>query len=226
MAQEIEKIIENLMFLPVDVEPAPSYVAEQINSVRFDNLLYCDYRNTHRVPFMSGSDKEWWPIANEFPDIKKWLEEAVFPFTGRTRTIFLVTPPNHFLPPHIDTNNECFYTKLEHKFRYVLDGNVDDLEFLTDNGTIKPKSIDKPFVMSGKWPHQMRNTHTRNKITLTIGSPWDPTPKDKDYVKHITKAYEKYEDYYLSKEGVNLPEDYEKYFQIDPPKSPRFKTSL
>ena len=94
-----------------------------------------------------------------------------------------------------------------------MQGNVSDLEFLTDNGVTSPTEIDSAFVMSGKWPHQMQNSYHKKKITFTVGSPWDPNINDQKYVKQIQQAYNKYSEYYLSNEGLSLPSNYEDYFQ-------------
>jgi len=211
--QKIENIINNLLFLPLDVPPAPDYVVQQLEDMPLEDLYFDKYRNTYIAAFMSGQNLEWWPAAYEYPDIKKYIEEAIFPFTGVTRATVLISPPEQFITPHIDSNRKSFDIKLEHKFRYVLQGNVSDLEFLTDQSAVSPPEVDRAFIMSGKWPHQMTNTYHKKKITFTVGSPWDPKITDQKYVEQIKQAYDKYGEYYVSNEGLSLPSNYEDYFQ-------------
>ena len=62
------------------------------------------------------------------------------------------------------------FKTLQHKFRYVLQGNIDDLVFMSEEGDIQlDETINKPFIMSGKWPHYMKNNTDTTKFTFAFG---------------------------------------------------------
>ena len=86
---------------------------------------------------------------------------------------------------------------------------------MSNNGNVQtPAGPDKPFVMSGKWPHYMTNSSSDTKFTLALGAPWDGDSKDENYVDLLNNSYSKYKDFYLNAD-FDLPEDYETLFEED-----------
>ena len=114
-------------------------------------------------------------------------------------------------PPHIDCSPDKFDKTLQHKWRMVLHGDVDSLYYITETTPDKeiiPANVkERPFMMSGSWPHGMRNNSNQMKFTLAMGSPWDADTTD-GYTQLIENSFRKFNNYYLSKKGWLLPEDH------------------
>lgn len=209
-------MFEKLLYLPLDIENPPLDCLDKLNDIDYRNIIRDDFRNCWHVPLMHSADKtdyQWTPYANDFPSLKEWAEDVVFPYTGKSRIMIITTKPGQANPPHIDCSPEMFST-LQHKFRYVLQGNVDDLVFMSDQGDISLKEeIDKPFIMSGRWPHYMLNTHTNTKFTFAFGAPWDSNLNNPKYYSLLLGSKIMYNDYYIDYEDINLPLDYERYYE-------------
>lgn len=210
-----KQLFDNLLYLPLDMENPPLDHIDYLNGLDFSKIYQDDYRNCYHVPVMYNQAKkeefQWMPWSFQMPKLRQWCEDVLFPITGRSRIMIITTPNGTKNPPHIDCSREMFDTP-QHKFRYVLQGNVDDLDFLGKDKNVRPTAIDKPFVMSGKWPHEMHNTSGDTKFTLALGAPWDGTYNDKNYVDLLDRSYQKYKDYYL---GVDfeLPNNWEDLFE-------------
>lgn len=210
-----KQLFDNLLYLPLDMENPPLDHIDYLNGLDFSKIYQDDYRNCYHVPIMYNQAKkeefQWMPWSFQMPKLRQWCEDVLFPITGRSRIMIITTPNGTKNPPHIDCSREMFDTP-QHKFRYVLQGNVDDLDFLGKDKNVRPTAIDKPFVMSGKWPHEMHNTSGDTKFTLALGAPWDGTYNDKKYVDLLDRSYQKYKDYYL---GVDfeLPNNWEDLFE-------------
>jgi len=211
----MSSIVEDLLYCPLDIENPPNDLTEYLNGLKHESLYQDDYRNCYHVPIMYDKVKGnfyWMPWSLKVPQLREWCEEVLFPITGKSRIMIITTPKGHENPAHIDCSPELFNTTLQHKFRYVLQGNIEDLEFLGAEGSLSPKPIDKPFIMSGKWPHKMKNTSENTKFTLALGSPWDGNLDDENYVNLLEKSYKKYKNYYL-KNTLTLQNDYESLFE-------------
>jgi len=208
-------MFEDLLYLPLDMEAAPRDCLSKLNDVNFQNIIRDEYRNCWHVPLMGRADDTymWSPIAKEFPSLVQWAEDVVIPILGKSRMVIITTPSGTVNPPHIDCSPKMF-PKLQHKFRFVLQGNVDDLVFMSSSGDIYlEETLDKPFVMSGKWPHYMINTHTDTKFTFAFGAPWDGNLSNKAYKDLLISSNMLYNDYYVNHTDVNLPLDYERYYE-------------
>jgi hypothetical protein len=76
------------------------------------------------------------------------------------------------------------------------------------------KTLDKPFVMSGKWPHYMINTDTDTKFTFSCGASHKfEKLSNKAYKDLLISSNMLYNDYYVNHTDVDLPLDYEKYYE-------------
>ena len=221
--------IKQLLYLPLDMENPPLDCLEKLNDVDFLKIIRDDFRNCWQVPLMfhdtdhvkaKKSDLDlykepyaWTEIASEFPTLTQWCEDVLFPVTKKSRIMIITTLPGEANPPHIDCSPKKFNT-LQHKFRCVLQGHVDDLVFMSDKDDVYLEAdIDKPFIMSGRWPHYMLNTHTDTKFTLAFGAPWDSNLEDKNYMNLLDRSYKKYNEHYVGFEGINLPKNYEQYYE-------------
>lgn len=202
--------MNDLLFLPLDI-PEPPDITKELDKISYNDMTKDNYRNCYHIPIMrwrNGTGK-W--IFN-FPQLKSYLEQFIFPWTNQSRVVIITTKPKFKNHPHIDCSPDKFNT-LQHKFRFVLQGNTNDLTFLTSDGFISAPSISKPFIMDGSWPHEMTNTTNKRKYTLALGSPWEPKKSDKNYMSLLDRSYIKYKKYYISSKDLNLPKNYEKLYE-------------
>ena len=209
-------MFDKLLYLPLDIEKAPLTCLDKLNDKKNDLLIRDNYRNCFHVPMMmmmADGGFVWTDISKEFPDLIEWAEDVIFPWTGRSRIMIITTPSEQENPPHIDCSPEMFNT-LQHKFRYVLQGNIDDLIFMSDQGDIHlDETVDKPFIMSGKWPHYMKNNTDNTKFTFAFGAPWDGNLEDATYENVLNTSYDRYSKLYKSFDGLRLPKDYQDYYE-------------
>lgn len=215
-------MFDKLLYLPLDIENPPLTCLDKLNglpsyigSEEYSSLIRDNYRNCFHVPMMTKTDIgfEWTDTSKEFSDLVEWAEDVIFPWTGRSRIMIITTPSDDENPPHIDCSPKMFKT-LQHKFRYVLQGNIDDLVFMSKEDDIYlDKTIDKPFIMSGKWPHYMKNNSSNTKFTFAFGAPWDGNLEDDKYKNMLSKSYDRYSEYYKSFDELSLPENYQDYYE-------------
>lgn len=213
----IDKIVKELLYLPLDLPTPPTDEVASLAEIPYDQLFRDEYRSCWLMPLYidpkSDNDYLWTPFAKKCPKIREWIENYIFPITGDTRIVIIVTPSGVRNAPHIDCSPDIFET-LQHKFRYVLQGNIDDLLFLDEFGNNKnPTPIDKPFVMSGKWPHEMTNTSSETKYTLAVGAPWNAENTYEEYKKLISSSYELYREFYLSYDDMEVLENFNDLFE-------------
>lgn len=218
---DLTKIIEQLLYLPLEIENPPADFLDHLDSIPDSKLYPDEYRNCHHVPLMydfKPGNFSWTPYAFKYTKLREWFEDVLFPITGKSRVMIITTRSNATNPPHIDCSKNLFNTTLQHKFRYVLQGNIHDLEFMDNSSNSVSPSLqapDRPFVMSGSWPHYMQNKHTGRKYTLALGAPWDGSLDNNTYRKLIEVSYNKYKDFYLSKDNLVLPSNWETLFEED-----------
>lgn len=211
---------DHLLFLPLDLENPPLDCIDYLNSLDFSELYPDRYRNCYHVPIRFDKKRrefEWMQWAKEMPTLVQWLGDVLFPYTGDTRVMIITTPNDYKNPLHIDCSRHEF-TKPQHKLRYVLQGNTDDLKFVGEmphgiEMSSKPKNVDKPFIMSGKWPHEMHNTSGDTKFTLAIGAPWDSDWDNYRYRGLLQKSWIRFSEYYLSSLYASLPYNWESLFE-------------
>jgi hypothetical protein len=73
-------------------------------------------------------------------------------------------------------------------------------------------NTDKPYVISGKWPHDMINTHNKTKYTLCLGAPWEASLDDKKYIEMLQRSYVKHGDKMMSFDDWDLPDNWRELF--------------
>ncbi len=211
------QIIENLLYLPIDLPNPPTHELQIFKDISVEKFWRDKFRTCWGVPLYTDHEEKgvykWSPLGNKAPELKAWIEEHILPMTGGTRITFIVTPPGDKNAPHIDCSPEKFET-IQHKFRFVMEGNVDDLVFLGKNDArVRPPNFNNCFMMAGNWPHEMENTHSGKKFTLAVGSPWEPDSTDLNYSKLISRSYDKFKDYYISKENMELVDNWREMFE-------------
>lgn len=213
----MKSTIENLLYCPLDMETPPTDFLDHLNNLKLEKLYTDNYRNCYHVPIMYDTIPNkfsWMPFAFPYKSLREWLEDVLFPITGKSRVMIITTPPGVENPPHIDCSKDKFQNTLQHKFRYVLQGNIDDLVFMSKSGDVRcNQGPDTPFVMSGSWPHYMQNRSDTTKFTLALGAPWDGDLRNESYVNLVSNSYKKYKSYYQSFENLQLPENWEDLFE-------------
>ena len=205
-----KSLFEKLIFLPVDI-PNPPNVSEFWDTLEDKDLYRDDYRTCHHVPIMDR-DGNFTEIGKQTPELIDWFENYVFNWAERSRVMIIRTEPRKHNAPHIDCSPSKFDT-LQHKFRYVFQGKVETLYFIHKDGEARPKPIDKPYLMSGRWPHAMDNNIDTRKYTLALGAPWEPSLDDEKYFKIIKQSYEKYSDYFIDHSKWKLPVNWKNLFE-------------
>ena len=206
---------EKLIFLPLDMPPPPDISTELdvVYHKGIDNVNFVEdsYRVSPSIILMTP-DGEWMPLAKDIPDFVEWAESSLFPWTQRSQLVVITTPPKKSMAPHIDCSPVKFTTDMQHKFRYVIRGNTSTLRYLKKNSAELVPDTDRPYIISGRWPHDMKNDYHKVKYTLCLGAPWEPSLKDKRYVEMLERSYYKFKDKYVSYEGWSLPTNFREMF--------------
>lgn len=168
------------------------------------------HRGLNREGCFDKSHLAWTQTAlHNFPGIISYIENHIAPWMKPLGRISIIcTEPGASNPPHIDCSRESF-SELQLKFRLVLHGKTEDLCFITSQKTIKAPEIKSPFLMSGEWPHYMKNTSNKFKFTLAIGAPWNG--QDEPRFNHLLKLAEN-EVHLLKKDSLELPKNYDQLF--------------
>jgi hypothetical protein len=154
---------------------------EQIKKVPEKLWYYDNFRGCYMLPlYNSGNIKnntsngilDYTVAINFCPEVKNILENKIFPFMEPNgRVTILKTMPGHKLNVHLDSTVEEIGT-LQHKFRVVLDGEIDKLYFLDKNlHKVYMPRFYNTYILDGSHPHGL-DASTEEKITLCIGAPW------------------------------------------------------
>lgn len=177
---------KDILFLPLEF-PTPGDVdISKLDSIDYSEMFKDEYRHCYHINLVT-SKLEPTRFLSLFPELNRWLKMSVLP-VFRGRVMIIVTPPGERNPLHIDCSPQKFNT-IQQKFRFVIQGNVSDLSFVTKNGVEhRPEETDKPFIMEGKWPHYMHNHSSKRKYTLAVGWPWEPNFQSEQYVTLIKKS--------------------------------------
>lgn len=206
---------EKLIFLPLDMPRSPDISKEldEIYEKGIDNKNFVEdeYRVSPSIILMSP-EGEWLPIAKKIPDFVEWTEDFLFPWSQRSQLVVITTKPNHSMAPHIDCAPPKFANNIQHKFRHVIRGNTNSLRYLKKDSNEFVPSTDQPYIISGRWPHDMKNDYEEVKYTLCLGAPWEPNLQDPRYKNMLEKSYEKYKDKYMSYDGWKLPNNFKELF--------------
>jgi len=125
--------------------------------------------------------------AQEWNHTQKIIKEKIFPWLlPEGRITILKTPAGHGLNVHLDSTEKEIGT-LQHKFRIVLNGNIDKLYFIDkNNNNIHVPDCYNTYVLDGSHPHALLPGN-EEKITLCIGAPWTGLPNP-GYNKIIDNA--------------------------------------
>lgn len=149
---------------------------------------YNDFRGCYMLPVLNSGGQlgeksrgnkrgfSYTEPAKDWTFTQKILDEKVFPWMDPMgRVTILRTPAGYGLNVHLDSTADEVGT-LQHKFRIVLNGNVDKLYFIdkNHNEVYIPESYHT-YVLDGSHPHALK-PGTEEKVTLCIGAPWKGKP--------------------------------------------------
>lgn len=194
-----------LLFLPLDM-PSPPDISKFLDTLNKNLYINDSYRKSPSIMLMDKNGK-WIINDTELDEFKIWAEQFLFSWTGKSQLVVIVTPPYKSMSPHIDCAPFMFHT-WQHKFRYVFRGKTSTLRYITKDKFINVYDITVPYIISGKWPHDMYNNLNETKYTLCLGSPWEPGDHDKKYLEKLEESYRKNKDRYISSEGEELPDNF------------------
>jgi len=229
---DAETLLKSLIFLPLDLPPL------EIDPTRIDAVveslsLRDDYRNCAMVPLHTPFGKlppgsgenipppglgnkpgnlQWSEESKSFPEIYEYHANHLGWLTPLGRTVFICTKPFEENPIHIDCSPKKFHT-VQLKFRCVVRGNTSTVWYW--DGKKKhhvPEIGNQPFIMSGEFPHGMTNDIDGYKYTFAIGSPWECQPTTA-FMDLVNRSIKKYNNNVMWRRDIDLPDDYERYFQ-------------
>lgn len=210
---------KHILYASLDLPPIDKLQAlKEICSLPEEMWIWDNYRNTFMLPIMTKdglqnkdslyklSDQNlpthnyYW-VKNAPPSIVSYFEKNIFNWINcKPRIVILRTSPKSVNNEHIDCQRYEFGTS-QIKFRYVLQGKVSSLYFITRNSIVRPPETDLPFIMDGSWPHGMNNDTNDYKFTICLGAPWSGEEKYPKMVELITKK------------GISLPNKLDSFFK-------------
>ncbi len=206
--------MDNLLFASLKLPSLDcKAVVDELKQLPESAWVYDSYRNIRALPLLTrggqtapqdfinlSQDQKflWTPYTPQV--LQNYFEEHIFPWMNPIpRIILLKTDPQTANHEHIDCTIGQFRTR-QHKFRYVLQGNVEDLYFITKDKKIFVPQTDRPFIMDGAWPHGMVNNSDQPKFTVSAGAPWAGSDNYPSFDKTVAVP------------ASEMPEDFEKYF--------------
>jgi len=173
---------------------------DEVLSVSPLNWHYNEFRGCKMLPvynaggLLGGQDpKKTKDGLFKFTDpAKNWihtqriLKTKIFPWMiPEGRVTILKTPAGHVLNVHLDSTEKEIGSR-QHKFRIVLNGNIDKLYFIDSNyNNIHVPDCYHTYILDGSHPHALL-PGTEEKITLCIGAPWTgaSNPAYSDLINH------------------------------------------
>lgn len=177
-------------FCAVNINVTNTEINQMLNEIRncADNYWYDDsFRNCRLLPIFNSMGAvgkpqpgtrgskgvmKWTQAANECPTIKEVMNNKVFPFMDNPGRISILYTPAHVgMNVHMDSNRTLIGT-IQHKFRIVLNGDINKLFFLDKNKEkIYVPNNYRCYVLDGAHPHAI-DPGEDDKYTLCIGTPW------------------------------------------------------
>ena len=161
---------------------------DEVKSIPNKLWYYDEFRGCYMLPIYNGGGirnntssgaLDFTIAAKMSPTVTKILTDKIFPFMETNgRVTILRTLPGTRLNIHLDSTEEEIGT-LQHKFRIVLNGDIDKLYFIDANGNkVYVPQCYNTYVLDGSHPHAL-DSSDQEKITLCVGAPWNgmPTPE-------------------------------------------------
>lgn len=181
--------IYDFTFCAIDLDISEKEISAMYNEVKMINeshWYHDKFRGCYILPLYNGGGTTGAPkegvirskgnmifteAGKKCPTIEEIVLNRVFPFMDiNGRMSVLKTKPGDHMNVHMDSNEQSVGTR-QHKFRIVLNGEINKLYFLD-------KSLNKVYVpdhyntyiLDGTHPHSIETGE--EKITICIGTPW------------------------------------------------------
>ncbi len=165
----------------------------EVLSIEDNNWHYNDFRDCYILPVYTpggqlGTESLGQhnlsfhytkPILEKCKTLITLCEEVIWPWMKpRGRITILRTAHGVPVKPHLDCKESEIGT-LQHKWRLVINGEIDKLYFIdaNHNSTYIPNE-HRCYVLDGSHPHALREGKTE-KMTICIGTPWQGEPNEK-----------------------------------------------
>jgi hypothetical protein len=190
----------NFTYCPMQVNWTDDLVSKMLEEVlELDDYHwhYNEFRNCNMLSVFNPGGKmgkvnltvkekfAFTDAGNQCPTMIKFLSEEVLPWMEPMgRITILRTPPGNFMPVHLDCTIKESGT-LQHKWRFVLKGDIEKLLFLDqDQKEVYVPDYHRCYVLDGGHPHRIEVSSVE-KITICIGSPWKGETLNQDYVSKL-----------------------------------------
>ena len=217
-----QNLLKDLLFLPMELKPPPLISEEKLEQLKSISFIRDNYRNCYHIPIFNadGSTQDfdkctennlaWSKAAFEVPELIEYIRMNFDWMVPMGRVVIICTPPKTQNPIHMDCGPDDI-TKLHIKFRSVLHGKTNTLWFLDSQQKHYVDEIgNRPFIMSGKFPHGMDNDGEHFKYTLAIGYPWENL-LNQPFEDLLFKSFKKHNKNYISINQIQKPNNIEQY---------------
>jgi len=184
----MEKLDFTFCALDLDISDVEiTSMLKEIKTVKEDFWYKDNFRGCYILPLINGGGTTGAPPKGVMRDegnmvyteaikncnlIEDVILQKIFPFMGmKTRVSVLRTKKDHGLNVHVDSGKHRLNT-IQHKFRIVLNGEIDKLFFLDENNEkiFAPNDYNS-YVLDGTHPHAI-DPGKEEKITICFGTPW------------------------------------------------------
>lgn len=163
--------------------PNKEKVAEEILALPADDWYWIKFHGAWMCSLYNARPDVGWFEQHSFnPNLpedsasKIALRDYIFPYIGGSGNVTVIkTNPGDQLNDHVDSSPDEI-GKMMHKFRWVVKGKKSNtLYFYNDkNEKVFYKPDTDAYILNGSHPHGMENNGTEIKLTVCIGSPWQP----------------------------------------------------
>lgn len=154
----------------------------------FRNCLMLSFYNPNgdlgKVPLGKQGNFRFTEAAHLCPVTTSFINTEIVPWMDPPgRVTILRTLPNILMHTHIDCSLKESGT-IQHKWRFVLKGDINKLHFLDKNLNKVYVSDNRCYVLNGGHPHSLDQSNVE-KLTICIGSPWHGTDLSPAYVSKL-----------------------------------------
>lgn len=186
----MDRIITYMDLVNLNI-PNKEQVADEILSLPEDDWYWIKFHGAWMCSLYNArSDVGWFEQFSFNPNLAEdsasvtALRDYIFPYIGGVGNVTVIkTKPGEMLNDHVDSAPDEV-GGMQHKFRWVVKGKKESTLYFFDENSNKHyyEPQTDAYVINGSHPHGMTNTGNDIKLTVCIGSPWQP---NKDYYSNI-----------------------------------------
>jgi len=170
---------------------------DELLSLDSDRWHFNSFRNCYMLSFFNPGGRlgqinlavkdsfDFSEVADQCPTLRQFVLDQIIPFMEPLgRVTILRTPAGNKLPLHIDCAPSEVGT-IQHKWRFVLQGEIEKLCFVDSELKNHPVSREhRCYVLDGGQVHHLELSDIE-KITICVGSPWHGNLQDKKYTDRL-----------------------------------------